>query len=145
MAVGAAATFPDANESQGAALVVGVIVVGLAAPAVVHVAYGQPVRALVSPLGTLGSTALFGLIGLGVGSLVADAQCPPNNPYSGEDGCRLGPVFLATYTGAAVGYVGWAIYDTVAHSSSEGRSPPAIAVAPKILRSSLGLDVVGTF
>jgi hypothetical protein len=145
LAVGAAAAFPDANEDQGALLVVVVIAVGLAAPAAVHAAYGQPVRALVSPLGVIGSTALFGLAGLGIGALVADAQCPPNDPNSEQDGCRLGTVFVATYTGAALGYLGWAIYDTIEHSSPEERSPPAIAVAPRISRASAGLDVVGMF
>jgi hypothetical protein len=145
MTVGAAVAFPDANEGQGAALVAGVIVLGLAAPVAVHLAHGQSVRALVSPFGMLGSTALFALAGLGVGALVADAQCGPSSPSSEANGCRLSPVLLATYTGAAVGYVGWAIYDTVEHSLSEGQSRPAIAIAPKILRASLGLDVIGAF
>jgi hypothetical protein len=145
LTAGAALAFPDANENEGAALAAGVIVLGLGAPAAVHALNGESKRAVVSPLGALGSAALGGLLGLAVGALVADAQCPAKSPSQEQDGCALGPVLLSTYAGAFVGYASWSIYDTFAHSSASRSSTPTVALAPKVSRAAAGLDVVGSF
>lgn len=145
MTVGAAVAFSDANDTEGTAVAVGVGVVGLAAPAIVHALYGEPNRAGVSPLATLGFTALGALAGGGVGALVADAECPAQSPTEDHGDCGLLPVLVGIFAGAGVGYATWAVYDTAAHSSPTERGPVSVTVAPRIHRTTMGLDVSGVF
>lgn len=145
LAAGSAAAFPNANETQGALLVTSVIAVGLAAPIAVHATYGQPGRAVVSPFGTLGSVLVSGLVGAGIGGLVADATCPSGKESSDASRCEFGAVLPAVYVGAAVGYAAWAVFDTVSNSGLEEQTPSSVTIAPTISHSSAGVDVLGTF
>jgi hypothetical protein len=144
LTIGAAVAFSDANDTEGTALVVGVGILGLAAPAVVHALHGEPSRAVVSPLATLGFTSLGALAGAGVGALVADAECP-DTPTEDHADCGLAPKIAGIFTGAAVGYVTWAVYDTAARSSPTKKGAVSVTVAPRIHRTTMGLDVIGVF
>lgn len=144
LAAAAAAAFPDANEDQGAALVAGVVVLGLGAPVAVHLVYDQPERALVSPLGAAGSTLVLGIAGLGVGTLIADSRCGSGNDES-TSSCRLTSVVPLAYAAAILGYLGWALYDTAADSSVEARDEPKLVVTPDVSHRSAGIRVFASF
>jgi hypothetical protein len=145
MVVGAAALFPDANDTQGAVLGLGIAVVGLGAPVAVHALHGEPNRAVMTPLATLGFTALGALAGGGVGALVADAECPAQSSNEDHGDCGLLPALVGIFTGAGVGYATWAVYDTAAHSSPTEKGPVSVTLAPRIHRTTMGLDVIGVF
>jgi hypothetical protein len=144
LAGGAAAAFPDANEDQGAAIVAGVVVLGLAAPVSVHLVHSEPTRALVSPLGAAGSTLVLGLVGLGVGMLIADANCGSKNTESSSS-CRLGPILVPTYAGAVLGYLGWALYDTGFNSSVEAPNSRKVSLVPTVSSGRAGMAIFGSF
>lgn len=139
LAGAAAAAYPDDNATQAQKLAVGVILLGVAAPATVHLAYGKPVRALISPLGAIGSIVLGGLL---VGGPTLGCHQTGDNSSCFDQ--RMGALFV----GVVLGYAGWAIYDTVANSSVVVEPPaktPTVSVSPTVSRGSLGFSAIGTF
>ena len=135
---------PNADETEGALLVTGVVTVGLAAPIVVHAMHGQPRRAVISPLGALGGVLVVGLAGLGIGAIRESAECPAHSASSEEDGCGLGAMLPPMIVGAAVGYAAWAVFDTIENSGTEAREPSSVALVPRLGRGFVGVSVLGS-
>ncbi|HVU02421.1 MAG TPA: hypothetical protein VHE30_11745 [Polyangiaceae bacterium] len=141
---GAVALNDSESDAAVAAATVTIGVVGLATPAAVHALNGEGERAGIAPLGTLAATAAGALIGVGIGALVADAECPERTTGSEEaDQCKLRPVVLSVLIGSGLGYLGWATFDVATRSTVE--PPVKVAVAPLVSRSTAGLSVSGAF
>ncbi len=114
------------HVSESEVLVVPAVALVLALPALVHVAHGASEQGLVSYGSMLGvtllSTAAFG----GLGYLAGKASCDPDAPENEAEGCsftNIGLTLAGATLGAAVGYIGYAVYDV----ASNAVLPPADA------------------
>ncbi|HEX4338880.1 MAG TPA: hypothetical protein VH062_23400 [Polyangiaceae bacterium] len=144
IATASAIFLPNANDTEAALLVTGVVTAGLAAPIVVHAVHGQPTRAVVSPFGAVGGALVLGLVGLGIGELRRSAMCTASSVSS--DGCDVSAVWPPVIIGAATGYVAWAVFDVIENSTTGpgARGSSGVALVARIDHGFFGVSVLGS-